>query len=127
GEELGRWRVARNWTVLLPAPAERLHFDRGEQRHRAAAIVGAVHGRAIQVVLLRGPCTRARTHVADGAVLIDTRDDGLPSTIDGPLVRRTIQEAQPHAARHGGHRHRCHRQLAIAGGLVHHLPPAAVV
>src|SRR5258705_8493238 len=59
------------FSSLLLAPAEGLHLDCGEQRHRAATIVGAVHGRAIQVVLLRGPCRGARTHVAHGAVLVD--------------------------------------------------------
>ena len=61
------------------ASAQRFDFDRRQQRHRAAAIVGAVHDRADSGSILRRTRAGSRTHIVHGAVGIDPRGDGLPS------------------------------------------------
>ena len=49
-----------------------MHFDRRQERHRAAAIVELGDSRSIEVILQRRPCPGARAHVHQRAEVIPT-------------------------------------------------------
>ena len=126
--EAGKFSRASVQMLRFTRAPQHFHLDRGQQRHRAAAIVGAVHHRAIEVVLLRRSRRRfPNTHPCTVPSAFTRAATAFqPRLMIGSYVD-AIDPAETHAARHRRDRHRRHGQLAITRRLVDDLPPTAVV
>ena len=75
------------WT-RFPLLRQLVHFERRDQRHRAASIVAAGHRRAVEVVAPRRAGAGARTDVDHSAIVGDVRGECAPASLNRRQIGR---------------------------------------
>ena len=101
------------------------HFERCEQRHRAAAIVGAFDRGAIEVVPRGRARAGAAADVDQPAVFDDVRRERAPGARDDGRVR-ALEPSEAYATSHRRQDHRRRGLLPIGPGPIDDFSPHAV-